>query len=248
MKKNLSFCLLCLMISCISLADPPSDDIAPTRSAILPGIALYTIEKLQDDTPHRRFLDRPIEEVKADILAAKDINDIYPYEFGYVPILVYAAEVGTPEILEFLLKNAADPDNIGKHPRRAAMHAAIVSHRIDSIKILLKYGADPNLKWNDKKPIDEGVYRYTDVLYNEIYRKHIEKPLKPETLKTIVELKQTYIEIMKLLLPITTIEKENLTRWRKNFDMLLHAVPAEVKLTESEVDKEWKLFLDLIRL
>ena len=75
--------------------------------------------------------------------------------------LIVAIEGGQPEILEMLLKNGAEPNNISKPDKLTALHWAVETAidgiiqnnrktpnkvEIECIQILLKYGADKNIK------------------------------------------------------------------------------------------------------
>jgi hypothetical protein len=142
--KKLTLILLSLFIPLFSFAQTAWNPKAP--SAKLSSV--------------KAFFERPIEKVKADILAQKpEIDSYFETKFGGNLILSEAAVGGTTEILEFLLKNGSKTEYIDKRSYSTALYDAVIARRLDSIKILLKYGANPDYKFIDK-PIDRCVDGY----------------------------------------------------------------------------------------
>jgi len=71
-------------------------------------------------------------------------------------LLHYAAEYGSPKIVEFLLERGADPnvqDNNGWTP----LHFAVKSCHVDVVRVLLDHGADLTIRNNEgRTPLDYG--------------------------------------------------------------------------------------------
>ena len=57
--------------------------------------------------------------------------------------LVYAAEKGHTELLEYMLKQGANPNYVNSYGNTPILYAAM-RDKIESIKILMRYGADIN--------------------------------------------------------------------------------------------------------
>ena len=57
--------------------------------------------------------------------------------------LVYAAEEGHTELLEYMLKSGANPNYVNAYGNTPILYAAM-RNKVDSIKVLMHYGADIN--------------------------------------------------------------------------------------------------------
>ena len=53
-------------------------------------------------------------------------------------------------IVRYLLEEGADPNHVNKLGE-SALHQAADNNKVNVAKLLLKYGADPNLQQNGKK-------------------------------------------------------------------------------------------------
>lgn len=242
-KRVLIFCSICIFILVFSFGESQLDakEFSTAWHPERPSSQLSSV---------REFFERPLEQIKEDISAySGDINTFCLEQFQTTPILCYAAMDGTPEILEFLLEKGADTEFINKFSNSTALYDAVSTCRLDSAKILLKYGANPNYMYVDK-PIDRGVDGYTSVLLQEkLLQKHQKKNkiTGKEDNEKLYKSKQTFAEIIKLLLPITKLEENAFSKWEKKFYSELSPGVHGAKFTNSEIEKEWKIFLSLIQ-
>lgn len=84
-------------------------------------------------------------EVSALLSAGADSNAT---DSAGTPVLVWAAEQGTPEVVQLLLAagaKAAGADSL----KRTALEAACRQERFEVVKMLIEHGADPNQKDKD---------------------------------------------------------------------------------------------------
>ncbi|XCN71501.1 MAG: ankyrin repeat domain-containing protein [Candidatus Electrothrix aestuarii] len=91
------------------------------------------------------ILDQDIKCVKGYYKMGFDINS---HPLNYEPILTSSVRSNNLNIVEFLLKNGADP-NIRNYKELTPLMIAVVKQYFDIIKLLIKYGADPNIKTSD---------------------------------------------------------------------------------------------------
>ncbi len=227
MKKNVLLCLICILFPLLALADT-------AYVKIYPG---------DDLTVARSFFDRPLEEVKRDILSnLENINS--PFEDTHHKLLHLASINGTPEILKFILDNGADIE-VRDSSSGTPLYAAAMTGRADSVKILLEYGADPNCNCPDN-PIRTAFTGYIRFLLNDIDRRKGIYPkelyeLSKETRPCRPKSYQEYGIIIQMLWPVTQLEEKILGTWKNEFYFYMRS-----KLTTPELDKEWDKFLSII--
>lgn len=189
------------------------------------------------------LFDRPLEEVKRDILAnLKNINGAL--SDSDKTFLHFASINGTPEILKFILDNGADIE-VRDSSSSTPLYLAAMTGRSDLVKILLEYGANPNCNCSHN-PIHTAFTGYINQLRNDIGRKKSVYPKEPNELSNQKPCRprsyQEYGYIIQMLWPVTQLEEEILEIWKKDFYFNLHS-----KLTKAELDKEWEIFTSMIK-
>ncbi len=83
--------------------------------------------------------------------------------------------VGNSEIVELLLNNGAIVDIQTEPQKYCPLHSASYGGHLDTVKTLLKYGANPNLKnYRNELPIDTArrQNKVNVVLYLEEFKKN----------------------------------------------------------------------------
>ncbi len=93
-----------------------------------------------------------------------------PRDSGYKPFLLTALECANPGMTELLLKNGADVNR--KYRGLAPLHRAILDNNPDLVKLLLSFGADPDMRDDKygKRPLQharkQGSPRILRMLYH----------------------------------------------------------------------------------
>jgi ankyrin repeat protein len=98
------------------------------------------------------------------ILAGVDINlsDRPGKKLGKTP-LMYAGESGHAEIVELLLRSGAIVDAQDKRGQ-TALYYAVESDRVDAVRVLLEFGADPHKKNWDSTPFERATYSTKEIV------------------------------------------------------------------------------------
>ena len=214
--KTFVFCLCFLLLSLSVLAETGSYGPQPDYNSI-----------------YYPFFNRPIEEVKSDIIA--NMHNIKNHgcliwNGNRIELLDAAIPFANSKIVRFILENW---DNIEEYNR---IHYALVSAamhvRDDLVEILLEYGADPNFVYSFSA-LDEALIMYVGAIR---IRSHNYKFKNHGYIPPI----ENYVKIIQILWPITENKEERMDYWKKQFDTGLIEY-----YTQEEIEQEWNKFLSL---
>ena len=214
--KTFVFCLCFLLLSLSVMAETGSYGPQPPYAKII-----YS------------FFNRPIEEVKSDIIA--NMHNIKNHEYFIwndvrIEGLDAAISFANPKIVRFILENW---DNIEEYNRiHYALVSAAMDGRDDLVEILLEYGADPNFAYC-LSPLDNALIMYVGAISirsrNYKFKNHGYIPPI-----------ENYVKIIQILWPITENKEERMDYWKKQFDTGLIEY-----YTQEEIEQEWNKFLSL---
>jgi ankyrin repeat protein len=91
-----------------------------------------------------------VDSARVLIGAGANPNDIMP-KTGLTPLII-AAATGRTEVAALLLDNGADPAAVAADGFTALHHAAQHKDAVEMVGALLRHGAKPNVRLNQKKP------------------------------------------------------------------------------------------------
>lgn len=75
-------------------------------------------------------------------------------------VLIVAAQNGHEDVVEYLLIRGCDPNRRAKNYNERALHAASRQNHLRIVRLLLEYGADPNiLDYKERTALDYAIYK-----------------------------------------------------------------------------------------
>jgi uncharacterized protein len=132
--------------------DPNTSELAATRNPRHKTALMFAAER-----GHQKIIEHLI-------LAGVDINlsDRPGKKLGKTP-LMYAGESGHAEIVELLLRSSAIVDAQDKRGQ-TALYYAVESDRVEAVRVLLEFGADPHKKNWDSTPFERATYSTKEIV------------------------------------------------------------------------------------
>lgn len=179
------------------------------------------------------FFNRPVDEVKSDILANIETvqnDDFLEWKGKHIEVLRSAARVGTLEIIRFILDNWGDMEKEGII---TPVYSAAMAGRDDVVEILLEYGVNPNSKYWDN-PISAGVSSYARILCASHPRYKFFNCFETDPI-------DSYIRTLQILWPLIENKEKYMELWESYFYVDLRDV-----CTQAEIENEWNKFLSLM--
>ena len=125
-------------------------DLQAVKDQLARDPKLVAAEDDNGETPLHEACRRGHKEIAALLIAAKaDLNAHNNRVYWDATPMMYAAAGGHRDVLELLLAKGADPSHQKRTWRVSALHEAVGRDDIETVRILLKYKANPNvIRWN----------------------------------------------------------------------------------------------------
>jgi len=125
-------------------------DLQAVKDLLAKDPKLVAAEDKNRETPLHEAARRGHKAIAALLIAAKaDLNARNNRVYWDATPMMYAAAAGHRDVLELLLAKGADPSHQKRTWRVSALHEAVGRNDIETVRILLKYKANPNvIRWN----------------------------------------------------------------------------------------------------